>query len=53
MYSCLNFVWDYPPSPLPWAPKQKIDFKNRADETYLRLFPELGSNFEIINEIDR
>lgn len=45
--------WDYPPSPSPWTLKQKNDFKNRANVTYLKLLLELGSDFEIINEIDR
>lgn len=45
--------WDYPPAPSPWKLKQKNEFKNRANEAHLKLKLELGSNFEIINEIDR
>jgi hypothetical protein len=45
--------WDYPPSPSPWTLEQKNDFKNRANESCLKLKLELVSKFEIINEIDR
>ena len=45
--------WDYPLSPSPWTPKQKSDFKKRANETYLKLLSELGTDFKIINEIDK
>lgn len=44
--------WDYPPNPSPWTPKQKKDFKNRANETYFKLLLELGDDFEVINDID-
>lgn len=44
--------WDYPPSPSPWTEEQKNDFTNRANDLYIKLKLELGSNFEIINEID-
>lgn len=45
--------WDYPPNPSPWTSNQKSDFKNRANETCLKLVSELGTDFEIINKIDR
>jgi len=45
--------WDYPPDPSPWTPEQKNDFKRRATLTYQKLSLELGSDFEIVNEIDR
>lgn len=45
--------WDYPPLPSPWSWEQKNDFKNCANILYLKLKLELGSNFEIINEINR
>lgn len=44
--------WDYPPNPSPWTIEQKYNFKNRANAAYWRLLSELGSDFEIINEID-
>ena len=44
--------WEYPPDPSPWTLEQKQDFKNRANLTYLKLLSELGSDFEVINEID-
>jgi hypothetical protein len=44
--------WEYPPSLSPWTLMQKDDFKSRANELYHRLRLELGSDFEIINEID-
>ncbi|WP_160680562.1 hypothetical protein [Clostridium sp. C8-1-8] len=44
--------WDYPPNPSPWTIEQKHIFKDRANNAYLKLLSELGSNFEIINDID-
>ena len=34
--------WDYPPSPSPWTFEQRNDFKNRANEFYLKLKLEWG-----------
>jgi hypothetical protein len=45
--------WEYPPDPLPWSTEQKVDFKNRANMLYLKILSELGSDFEIINDVDR
>jgi hypothetical protein len=45
--------WDYPPNPSPWTQKQKQDFKKRANLAYRKLTTELGSDYEVINELDR
>ena len=45
--------WEYPPDPSPWSTEQKIGFVNRANKLYMKLLSELGSDFEIINEVDR
>jgi hypothetical protein len=44
--------WDYPPNLSPWTAEQKQDFKNRANDKYFKLVSELGSDFEVINQID-
>jgi hypothetical protein len=44
--------WDYPPYPTPWTEEQMQNFKNRANAAYLTLVSELGSDFEVINQID-
>lgn len=44
--------WNYPPDPSPWSEEQKQDFKNRANIAYHKLVTELGSDFEVINQID-
>ena len=50
-YGYLN--WEYPPDPSPWSIEQKVDYINRANMLYMKLLSELGSDFEIINEVDR
>lgn len=45
--------WEYPPDPSPWTYEQKLHFKNRANQVYHELLLQLGSDFEIINEIDK
>ena len=45
--------WDYPPNPSPWTSVQKQDFIYRANMSYLKLISELGSDFEVINELDK
>lgn len=45
--------WDYPPNPSPWTLEQKHDFKNCANMSYFKLLSELGSDFEVINDIDK
>ena len=39
--------WDYPSNPLLWSPEEEQSFLKRANEGYLRLQQELGSNYEI------
>lgn len=44
--------WDYPPNPSPWTEEHKVDFLNRATLVYKKLRDELGSDFEIVNEVN-
>lgn len=44
--------WDYPPNPSPWALEQKNDFIKRANIVYEKLLLELGSEFQVINDIE-
>jgi hypothetical protein len=44
--------WNDPLAPSPWTPKQKNDFRTKANETFDKLIIELGSDFEVINKID-
>jgi hypothetical protein len=50
-HSYLN--WEYPPDPSPWTAEQKQDFLYRANIAYLKLVSELGSDYEVINQIDK
>lgn len=45
--------WDYPPNPSPWTIEHKTDFINRATVVYTKLKSELGSDFEIVNEVSQ
>lgn len=45
--------WSSPQRPSSWTKEQKIDFINRANLVYNKLKNELGTKFEIINEIDK
>lgn len=43
--------WDDPKSPSPWTKEYSIDFNNRATIVYEKLKAELGSNYELKNEL--
>ncbi|MBD5144940.1 MAG: hypothetical protein HDT21_03355 [Ruminococcus sp.] len=43
--------WEYPPYPSPWTKEHWENFNSRTNDVYDRLVSELGSNFEIINEV--
>ena len=45
--------WDYPPNPPLWSDEHKADFKDRATIVYEKLKDELGSEFQVDNEINR
>ncbi|MDR0571160.1 MAG: hypothetical protein LBG71_08135 [Clostridiales Family XIII bacterium] len=45
--------WDCPQDPSLWTKKHKADFLNRATSAYEKLKYELGSDFEISNEVGR
>ena len=45
--------WNYPPDPSPWTPEHRKDFKIRANDAYLKLTLQLGSDFNVVNEIDK
>ena len=48
--TCLN--WDYPPGPSLWTEEQKSDFKKRATTVFNKMQIELGSDYELLNELD-
>jgi len=43
---------DYPPDPSPWTEEHKSDFIKRATNTFNKLQIELGSGYELLNELD-
>ncbi|MDY4976723.1 MAG: hypothetical protein SO147_07465 [Clostridia bacterium] len=43
--------WACPQNPSPWTEEHKIDFVHRANLVYDQLKNELGSEFEITNEV--
>jgi len=45
--------WDEPQNPSPWTVEHKADFYSRATAVYEELKNELGSDFQIANEISR
>jgi len=44
--------WNYPPDPSPWTKEQFIEFFDRAAMAYQKLQSELGSDYEIINNLE-
>lgn len=48
--NCLN--WESPMDPAPWTKEDKKKFKVAAIKAYEKLINELGSDFEVINDID-
>ena len=45
--------WDYPTNPSPWTKERKLGFLDKTTDVYMDLKDELGSEFEIINEVDK
>lgn len=45
--------WEYPSDPSPWTDEHKLDFIMRALALYFTLVKELGTDFELINEVSR
>jgi len=43
--------WEYPPNPSPWSEEQKHDFLNRATIAYEKLKAELGTDYEVENNV--
>lgn len=43
--------WDNPLNPSPWTEEHKKDFYERAEKVYEELKRELGSKFQITNEV--
>ena len=44
--------WDYPPNPSPWTEEHKRTFSDKATLICEKLKNELGSDFDITNEIN-
>jgi len=44
--------WDEPQNPPLWTEEHKVDFLNRANIVYEKLKRELGSDYEIINDVE-
>ena len=45
--------WECPSNPSPWTIEQKTDFLNKTTAIYEKLKTELGSDFELINEVSQ
>jgi len=45
--------WNVPQNPSPWTEEHKCDFVSRANAVYEEIKAELGSDFEISNEVNR
>jgi hypothetical protein len=45
--------WNCPQNPSQWTKEQKTDFYDKANKVYLKLKEELGSDYEIVNEVSQ
>ena len=43
--------WDDPAAPSPWSNSRRADFLRRAEAAYDQLVRELGSEFQVQNEV--
>lgn len=45
--------WEYPPNPSPWTKKHKLDFLKRASDICIEIEKELGSEYELVNDVSK